>query len=555
MSEIEVVGSESITGVSNDPKARASAARQGRQATSADLHDTDPASSVPPEPKPLVRSVRVGLIKPLGEDTWDAVGARLRDMHGTMHRLLNAGVRASAIDGGGQKTTAAAARAAVKAALVGEREYWAGKVGKRHEGSNHDPAKAERMAEFALPSVVEDTLAIRSSKAYLDARKHMFRGDKSLPSYNRHAPIFFRDGNGAWQLRRTESGQYEIGFKLHPNRGPKVWFAVQVNGASAYADLKRMISGAEGVKLGDAKIIRNDKLRMGPQGKRMCIWEARLCYTSPAPTRVIGDGVVAVHRGMHQMLTLASTNGQSWPIPGDAYRAAKIGLAARRKSLQMHIRKGELGHGARGRGVRRRYQALDRLGDAEARMIKSACQQAAARVLQFALRDGAGVIVIEDYQTIVPHIDDESARFMVKWPWAQFKGCVDWAARKAGLRVVEVPAQYISQKCPACGTTSKENVGWWRKLTEEQRAEEALLAEDTGVRPNDGPPRGPEAGRTHAIAMFECVECGLKRNTDVIAAFNMLAAYGLGDEPRQKFEAALKRLARQQKLRDEIAAE
>jgi transposase len=184
-------------------------------------------------------------------------------------------------------------------------------------------------------------------------------------------------------------------------------------------------------------------------------------------------------------------------------------------------------------------------------MIKTACQQAAARVIQFAIRDGAATILVEDYQTIVPHIDDDGARFLPKWPWAQFKGAVDWAAKKAGLSVVEVPAEYISQKCPACGKTCPENVGWWKKLNERERAEEKALAADQGpaLEMGDGPPRGPEAVRTHAIAVFSCVDCGLKRNTDTIAAFNMLAAYGLGDGPRQKFEASLRALAKQQKLR------
>jgi transposase len=302
------------------------------------------------------------------------------------------------------------------------------------------------------------------------------------------------------------------------------WFALSVRGASAYANLKRMVSGADGIKLGDAKILRNDRIRTGPTGQRSCLWEAALCYTSPPVARVIGDAVVAVHRGMHQMLTLASTNGTVWSFPGDSYLAAKLGFSARRRSLLAHIRRGELGHGARGRGVSRRYKALDNLGDAEARMIKCACQQAAARVVEFARREGAGTIVLEDYHTIAPDVDDEAAaRFLPKWPWAKLKAAVEWAARKgearasqemtralgpsavqrwadAALNVDETEAAFISLKCPNDGTIDAKNV----------------------------------SGR-----MFECVSCGLRRNTDTIAAFNMLHAYGLGDGPRQRFEKVL----------------
>ena len=45
----------------------------------------------------LVKTVLVGIIKPLGDDTWESVGQRLRDLRGCSHRLLNAAVRATAI--------------------------------------------------------------------------------------------------------------------------------------------------------------------------------------------------------------------------------------------------------------------------------------------------------------------------------------------------------------------------------------------------------------------------------------------------------------------------
>jgi IS605 OrfB family transposase len=509
---------EKVPGVSTDPKARALAARQRRQAKSPNLHAPEPQTSPPftpppaTEPKSLVRSVRVGLLKPLGDVSWDIVGARLRDMKSSMHRLLNAGVRAAAIDDGGTASLMRASRKGVKAALAGERAYWLARSGKRFEGSNHDPEKAARMSEFTLPSVVEDTVAAKAAKSFADARKHMARGDKSIPSFNRHAPIFFREGHTSWSLRRDDRGQYELGLKLGTEmRGALTWFALSVDGGSAFANLKRMVVGGEGVKLGDAKVMWNER-RRGPRGERRPGWEAALVYTSPPPVRVAGDASIVVHRGMHQMLTLASTGGQVWSVPGDAYLAAKLGFAARRRKLSQHTRRGELGHGARGHGTARRYRALDSLGDAEARMIKTACQQAAARAVEFAVRECAGEILVEDYQTIQ---DDSEVgrRFIPKWPWAQLKAAVEWAARKAGLTVREVDSAYVSIRCPACRHISTDNV---------------------------------------KDRMFTCGQCGLKRNTDTIAAFNALQNAGLGDVPRQKFEAALTSFARA--MREEVAA-
>jgi hypothetical protein len=524
-------------GVSSVPEARASAARQRAPrstATSAPDRSGPPSST----PSTLVRTVRVGLVKPLPPETWETVGPRLRDVKGTMHRLLNAGVRASAIDGGGPAATSAASRKAIKAALTGERAYWTERTGKAFEGKNHDPEKATRMAGFALPSVIEDTVATRASKAFQDARKHMLRGDKSLPSFNRHAPIFFRDGSSSWELRLGEGGGYEVGFKLHPGRGPKTWFVASVSGAGAFADLHRMLLLEDGTKLCDAKIVKNDKIRVGPRGERRPMWEARLCYMSQAPSKAIGDALVAVHRGMHNMLTLVSTSGASIHLPGDAYLHAKLAFAARRRSLMKHSRAGELGKGARGHGVARRYKAMDSLGDREARMIQSACQQAAAAVMKFSIRERAGTVVLEDYQTLVLEEDDASARFLPKWPWAQFKGAVDWAAKKAGREVLIAKAAYISQKCPACGCTDEANVRMPTKLSEADKLE------DPGKVQREGR-HGLSQYRSHEPAVFGCVQCGLRRESDRVAAWNMLMSIDMPEGPRAAFQKALESFARQ----------
>ena len=501
------------------------------------------------EHEPLTKTVRLGLIKPLGGATWEEVGPRLRDMNGTMHRLLNAGIRAAATADGKGKEMLQASRSAVKLALEGERVYWAGK-GEAFEGSNHDPGKASRMQDFTLPSVVEDTVAATAASAFADAKKHMVRGDKSIPSFNRHAPIFFRDGHTSWSIRKDIEGRWEVGFKLGTEaRGELTWFAAGVSGGSAHADLKMMISGVPGVKLGNAKIVRNERRTVGPRGKRRPAWEALLTFSFPPKERTGRDGVVAAHRGIHNMLVMVSTGANAWEVPGDGYRKAKEGFTARRRSLSQHTRRGELGGGARGRGTARRYKALDDLGDAEARMIKTACQQAAARLVEFALHEEAGRIAIEDYQTIEK---DEVARYLPAWPWAQLKSAIEWAAKKAGLVVFEVPSAYISVTCPCCGEVSAASTRGWTPMTESQRRAEEERARSSGEQP-----------RTHQIRMFCCdtmrglaeraagaedasrAGCGLERNVDHVAAWNMLLSCDLASGQREKFKRAIEGFARQ----------
>ena len=470
----------------------------------------------------LVKTVGVSIIKPL-DDTWENVGRRLFDLRGCMHRLLNAGIRACVradeapmTDRATDKDLSAAARAGIKVALSDERAYWTGRVGKGHEDGAMDPEKAVRLSELALPSVIEDYVATRAVKAYADARKHMGRGDKSLPSFKGGSPIPFRDGDTSWSIERDDKG-YVLSLKLFPGRGPMTRFAVRVFGASGHADVKRMIAGD--AKLGDARVVRNDRTRA---------WEARLCFQFQRPEAVVGTEVLAVHRGMHNFLTIVKTTGDVWQLPGDGYLLQKRAFSARRAQMASHIRKGELGHGARGHGIRRKFAALTRLDDAEARMIKSACQKAASYterpgeqrgqrqgigVVDCALREPrAAVVLIEDYSKLPP----DDARFMPSWPYAQLKGSVAWACQKAGLELREVPASFISQRCPACKWTDPSNV------------------------------RTVSARHGGTTVMFECTAdgCGFRRHVDAIAALNMLAAGGCGEGPLERFEERMKAFAR-----------
>lgn len=477
----------------------------------------------------LVKTVKVSIIKPL-DDSWENVGQRLSDVRGCTHRLIAGGVQACLRLGREEQSSAEvsqAARDGVKEALAYERTWWTGCIGKGHEDGNTDPDKAVRLAEFALPSAIEDAIATRVAKTYTDARKHMWRGNKRPPFSKSGAPIPFRDGENSWNLDRDAKG-YVLSLKIFPGRGPMTRFAVRVDGGSAHADMRKLVGRQ--VKPCDARVVRNERTKK---------WEARLCFQFHCPAKSEGTEVIAVHRGMHNFLTIAKTTGEVWMLPGDGYLVQKRAFSARRAQMAAHIRKGELGHGARGHGKQRRFKVLTKLDDAEKRMIKSACQKAAKYsehpgdgrgqrngigVVDCALRGTpANVVLIEDYSTL----PKDDARYMPTWPWAQLKEAVAWACKNAGLELRTVPAAYSSQRCPACHWTDASNV------------------------------RTVSTKRGGTTVRFECTadDCGFRMHADAAAAFNMLAAGGLGDEPLKKFEERLLTLARATRRRKDDAAE
>jgi IS605 OrfB family transposase len=443
------------------------------------------------ERRRLVATVSAELVKPLGGDTWEGVGARLRDLRDASHRLLNAGVTACAITNasgrGDGKALGAAARAAVKEQIERERQDARQALDKeaRKKGDDRAALRAtlERRAVLSIPSAIEDFTARKAYQAYSDYRKHAWRGDKSLPSFKGGAPIFFRDGDGAWEIAK-DGRNYTIAVKLLAGCTGKVVFALGASGGSAFAHLRRMVEQPPelGVKLGDCKII------YVPRKKK---WFVRTSYSWNAPERPELDParMIAVHRGIRSFLTWACEGDVGVLADGRDVLARKAQFAARRSGYRAHKR--ELGRGAKGHGQSRRYETYHALDEVENNFIKTKCQQVAAAIVKLALVRSCGTVVIEDYSAreLADSAENEHLQRLIRqWPFARLKEAIAWACRREGLSLREVPAQYESVTCPECHHVDAES--------------------DKGG------------------GSFECTECGLKRNVDAVAAWNMLNEAG-----------------------------
>jgi IS605 OrfB family transposase len=457
----------------------------------------------------LVATVSAELIKPIGEDTWDGVGARLRDLRDASHRLLNAGVTACAIANasgkGDGKALGAAARSAVKEQLEREREdarrALEKEVKKKGDGRAALRATLERRAMLSLPSVVEDCTARKAYQAYSDYRKHAWRGDKSLPSFKGGAPIFFRDGDQAWEIAK-DGRNYTLGLKLLAGRTGKVVFALGASGGSAFAHLRRMVEQPDDleVKLGDCKILHV------PRKKK---WFVRMSYSWNAPERPELDPhrMIAVHRGIRSFLTWACEGDVGILASGGDVLAKKAQFTARRSGYRAHKR--ELGHGAKGHGLPRRYATYHALDEAENNFIKTKCQQVGAAIVKLAQARSCGTVVIEDYSAreLGDSAEGEHLQRLIRqWPFARLKEAIAWACKREGLSMREVPAQYESVTCPDCHHVDAKS--------------------DKGT------------------GLFECTKCGLKRNVDAVAAWNMLNAAGSPDGFKKNEEKIVKPMVR-----------
>ncbi len=433
----------------------------------------------------LTGNVRVDLIKPLNAD-WPDIGKRLFDLRDIGHRLMNASLRGAASSIGKKKS--GTTRPYVDEQLKSYQDWNAKQVAASKPGD--EGGFHQRRAALNLVGTMVDTWRYRAEQLFATHKKRIMNGDVSLPSVRKGTPIPFRDGQ--WSLSSDEKG-YVLSLKIFQGRMNYVQFAIAASGGGAHGHLRRMVSGDPGVKLGEVKLLRDEKKQK---------WFALISYSWPKPDKPVdAKHVMVVRRGMASILTAASSDGwfgrfePATMMVGDergrpsgcALIDAKRKFDARRRSIQRHNK--DVGAGARGHGEARRLAGLRKIEDAEGRFVKTYCQQIGAWVAKEARAHGCGSVAIEAFGSPVDAASD--AYWLLKrWPWAELKSAITWACNKAGIEIREVDATANVRRCAntdrACGHE------------------------------HDSPQYGT----------FTCTACGWQRPADLVATFNMLHRLG-----------------------------
>lgn len=457
-------------------------------------------------------TARLRIVKPLDGD-WDALGRTLRALRAPLHRVLNAVVRELEV----ARTSA---------------PWWAPTAGDIAEGRRvcHPRTAAYRLASHfwqeerrlaterlqkskayagddAIAATEPSSAAVLGAAGAAFARWQKFvktdkwKGSSSLPSFRGGSPIYVASSSKAVQLH-AQDGQAVLEVRLTDGR---TRLAVQACDGSGFARLKHLLDGT--AKVGDVRLIEDtDRV-----GKRQ--WFAFLSFTMPVP-KVETGRTVAVHRGMRNMLAIAIARSATDKRDahteiletGEDIARHKAGYAARRRSLGQQKR--QLGAGAKGHGKSRREEHITRLEDAEARYVKSKCQEIAAHLFRRMERLGATRIMLEDWTNPAkdgaPELGEHVERLVRQWPFAQMRETIEWGAKKRGYAVEIVATDGNSRDCPACGHQ------------------------------HDAAQPGP---------LFRCAKCMLERSVDVVFAWNMLRRDGK-DAPLAEANAALKKMKR-----------
>lgn len=402
----------------------------------------------------ITRALRVEIVKPLSH-SWDDAGTVLRDLRTVAHRLYTAAAL-EAIEADKAKLRATrsgskvaglvhpqtAAYRAVEEELSEIREWAAGKVAK----AKKPEPKLERLSELLVPG---GTKAAISASAFVHFQKwRKDKGNNRVPTWKHGAPIPVRAQESSLEM---DGDRVVLTVKLVGGRGSKPFrFAVRAGRSSHWQRVRDLASGKEGLKRGEAKLsysVREKK------------WHAFIAYSEPAPkpSKMSKNNVLVLHRGQHNLLVGMTSTGH-WKViaTGHKLREFKRRMKARREQVQSRGY-AERGNGSRGHGRKRRYALPDRLSETERNYVHTLCQQIGARVVELATQYGCGRVAIEEYGGIKPDSDRGKRMYLERFPNHELKQCIAWSLKKAGIELVEYPAEYVSQICPACGDVAREN--------------------------------------------------------------------------------------------------
>jgi hypothetical protein len=414
--------------------------------------------------KQLITVVSVDLVRPL-EAEWEQVGPVLHRIRNVAHRCLNASIRRCAlIETTGEKVAfATATYRTVGELLKKEQEY---------------------CPDLSVSSAIQVAWSKSAADKYVSMRKAMWKGEMSLPSYKRGAPIMLAVAN--WDFERDDKG-YRLRVKLMAGRAPWNVFAAVAEGGGAHGQLRMLLSGE--ATRGDLKIVYDERRKR---------WTARLTLKRPMPVPLPLDPtrVLSVHRGMRSFITWATSEGATDILDGgEQVLAFKDQMHRRRRGWYAH--KKSASKRTHGRGYFRRYQMYRELEDKEANFVDTKCKQLAARVVSLAVKHGCGKVIIDDWSAselgdAVEAKDGAYKAWLVRrWPFAQQKQAIEQALLKIGLVLEVVPSAYESQTCPSCGHVDAKSDG----------------------------------GR----GTFCCTACGFKRHVDSVANLNALRQAGFFD--------------------------
>jgi len=355
-----------------------------------------------------------------------------------------------------------------------------------------DNYKSIRKAVPDLASGIASAISYKVGDKWFKERfEALILEDISPPHFKRTNSIPLRAQDVS--LIKTDKG-YDLKFSLFSGRGQALTIPLVIKDSWQRSVLSFLSKEKDSLKEGKWKL---GEVRIKQDHIHFRKWYAIISYKRRV--RPEHDGVLygAINRGLFRFMVGVTETGKkgyydAHYVDGNDVAAYLAQMQKRRKEYQY----ASWSSGRRGHGRKRILEPTDKLSGKATRYKDTYNQTKARAYADKFLAQGVGHVFIEDFSGIR---DGEPEKLKVRgskrqkwvwdriqeWPFYDFQMRLQSCLDEYGIGHTKVSAHYISQLCPVCGHEDEKNMQLGRR-------------------------------------MFKCVNCGWKRDLDVVAAINVM---------------------------------
>ena len=299
-----------------------------------------------------------------------------------------------------------------------------------------------------IPGEILDCLILEKSK-YTEKRIDIKKGECSVPNYRKGMPIPFRikigPGHKTLGIFRRDNNPNNIYVKFP--KGLEWDLNFGRDRSNNREIVERILSGQYDVG--------NSSIQEAKNNKRFLLLVVKIpkVQNNLNPERVVG-----VDLGINVPLYAALNDNEYGGMSigsREQFLNMRMRMQAQKRELQRNLRHTTNG----GHGRNQKLQAFKRLQDKEKNWVHLQNHIFSKSIIEFALKNKAGVIQMERLTGFGRNKNDEvdeGYKFILRyWSYFELQTMIEYKANAAGIEVRYIDPYHTSQTCSFCGHREK----------------------------------------------------------------------------------------------------
>lgn len=378
-----------------------------------------------------MKTLRIYIAKPTEDVTWKDIGTFLRNLQYDTAKVLNYAMTEWFI---WQRTKE-------------ELNVKNGKYPTQKEFPGPDK-KIYKDARVMFPCMSSRMVTVIVQKANLkwktDCKEVFYGQTKSLSSFRKTTPVLI--DRQAYTVTKTTTGYTLTATLFSGKEEGRRRFDFILNTKKLQKSQKQILDRII------SKEYKNGAAQIGHNGRKRK-WFANFAY-EPAKREAYldPDVIVGVDLGVVKSFFCAVNNSKNrlwadgWEIESFRKRIRKRRNSILRQSPSS---------GRKGKGRKNLLEPTDKIGDKERRFRDTRYHQYSKMIIDFAVKNGAGVIQMEDLKSLKEAKRDS---FILKdWAISDLQGKIEYKAKEYDIVVKYINPRHTSQRCHKCGYIARKN--------------------------------------------------------------------------------------------------